>query len=82
MTWQHGSTCGAWTSSSLGSGIHACPGTELAVTIAAAGIEELIASGIDFQQLVETVSYRHSFNTCIPVLAKTIANGCNNWSLQ
>jgi cytochrome P450 len=52
---------------SFGSGIHACPGTALAVTIAASGIERLLESGIDFEQLVETVSYRHSFNTRIPV---------------
>ena len=53
---------------SFGSGIHACPGTALAITIAVAGIEKLLESGIDFKQLVETVTYRHSFNTRIPAL--------------
>jgi cytochrome P450 len=52
---------------SFGSGVHACPGSALAINIAAAGVAELIESGSDFTQLGKSVRYRHSFNTRIPI---------------
>jgi cytochrome P450 len=51
----------------FGVGRHACPGEMLAVTIAEAGVEQLIAAGVDLPSLVETLAYRPSANTRIPV---------------
>jgi cytochrome P450 len=51
----------------FGVGSHACPGETLATTIAKAGVERLIASGIDLGRLAETVTYRASANTRIPI---------------
>ncbi|NJO84544.1 MAG: cytochrome P450 [Blastochloris sp.] len=54
----------------FGLGAHACPGETLAVVIAQAGVEQLLASGIVPQQLAETVTYRVSVNARIPVLCE------------
>jgi cytochrome P450 len=51
----------------FGVGAHACPGEALATTIAKAGVERLIASGIDLGRLAETMTYRASANTRIPI---------------
>src|SRR5262249_12184176 len=51
----------------FGAGPHACPGEALATTIAKAGVERLIASGIDLGRLAETASYRASANTRVPI---------------
>jgi cytochrome P450 len=51
----------------FGVGRHACPGEMLAVTIAEAGVEQLIAAGVGLPSLVETLAYRPSANTRIPV---------------
>ena len=51
----------------FGAGAHACPGEALATTIAKAGVERLIASGIDLGRLAETMTYRASANTRIPI---------------
>lgn len=51
----------------FGAGAHTCPGQALAVTIAQAGVEQLIASGVDVRQLAENVAYRASANTRIPL---------------
>jgi cytochrome P450 len=48
-------------------GPHACPGTMLATTIAAAGVQQLIASGLVFEGLADAVRYRPSVNTRIPL---------------
>jgi len=51
----------------FGVGAHACPGEIFATTIARAGVEQLMVSGVNMQQLVETVRYRASANTRIPL---------------
>jgi cytochrome P450 len=51
----------------FGVGRHACPGEMLAITIAEAGVERLIAMGVDLPSLVEAFVYRPSANTRIPV---------------
>jgi cytochrome P450 len=53
----------------FGVGPHACPGAMIATTIAAAGVQQLIAAGLTFDGLRETVRYRPSVNTRVPVFA-------------
>jgi cytochrome P450 len=53
----------------FGTGPHACPGTALATTIAAAGVDALIAS-VSFDRLAEGVTYRPSANVRIPLFGK------------
>jgi cytochrome P450 len=50
----------------FGSGVHACPGETLAMTIAQAGIERLLAEGIDLQTFLRTRTYRPASNVRIP----------------
>ncbi|HKQ92753.1 MAG TPA: cytochrome P450, partial [Blastocatellia bacterium] len=52
---------------SFGVGAHACPGEALATTIAKAGVERLIASGVVLEGLNETITYRASANARIPI---------------
>jgi cytochrome P450 len=52
---------------SFGVGAHACPGEALATTIAKAGVERLIASGVALGRLAETMNYRASANARIPI---------------
>ncbi len=54
----------------LGSGVHACPGGALAATIAKTGVEQLLASGVPFDRLLEAVSYRASANTRVPLFVQ------------
>jgi cytochrome P450 len=51
----------------FGVGAHACPGEALAATIARAGVERLIASGVAIERLPETMTYRASVNARIPI---------------
>jgi cytochrome P450 len=51
----------------FGLGPHACPGETIATIIAQAGVEELLAAGVDPRLLAETVRYRPSANTRIPL---------------
>ena len=51
----------------FGLGVHACPGETLATIVTQAGVEQLLASGLEPERLVETVSYRPSVNTRIPL---------------
>jgi cytochrome P450 len=51
----------------FGVGAHACPGEALAATIARAGVERLIASGIAIERLPEIMTYRASVNARIPI---------------
>jgi len=53
----------------FGVGPHACPGEALATTIAKAGVERLIVSGGALDRLTETMTYRASANTRIPLFA-------------
>jgi len=51
----------------FGVGAHACPGESLATTIAKAGVEQLMAFGVAIERLAETMTYRASANTRIPI---------------
>lgn len=53
----------------FGVGPHACPGEQLAITIAAAGIEGLLARGLPLGPLAGTVAYRPSGNVRVPLFA-------------
>jgi cytochrome P450 len=54
----------------FGAAAHACPGEQLALTIAEAGVVRLLASGLDTVALARTVSYRPSVNARIPSFAR------------
>lgn len=51
----------------FGVGEHVCPGEMIATIIARAGVEQLIHSGVKVPDLAESVSYRSSANTRIPL---------------
>jgi len=53
----------------FGAGSHVCPGKTLTELIAQAGIEQLLASGVDLVQLAANVSYRPSGNIRLALLA-------------
>ncbi len=53
----------------FGAGSHACPGKSLTELIVQAGIEQLLASGINLAQLAANVSYRPSGNIRLALLA-------------
>jgi cytochrome P450 len=59
----------------FGAGAHACPGQGLAATIAAAGVERLLRSGVDPARLAETVIYNRSANIRVPLFGKTAIDG-------
>lgn len=48
-------------------GAHACPGERLAIAIAHAGVERLLAAGIVLEPLAEATTYRASTNARIPL---------------
>ena len=50
----------------FGLGAHACPGEALATAIAEAGVQRLLAVGVQPEALVERVRYRPSPNTRVP----------------
>lgn len=52
----------------FGVGVHACPGEILATSIAQAGVENILASGIDLRQL--TAAYYPSANVRIPLFER------------
>lgn len=51
----------------FGAGTHACPGEALATTIAAAGVDRLLRSGVDLDHVARTATYRPSANARVPV---------------
>jgi len=53
----------------FGAGLHACPGESLAITMAKAGVEQLITSGVALEPLVAPITYRASANVRIPLPA-------------
>jgi cytochrome P450 len=55
----------------FGVGVHACPGEALATAIAEAGVDALLAAGVEPQRLVERVTYRPSANTRVPLFGGT-----------
>ncbi|MCA1611744.1 MAG: cytochrome P450 [Acidobacteria bacterium] len=57
---------------SFGSGAHACPGQDLAASIAAAGVAELLRRGMDVPLVTKTQTYRPSANARIPVFSSGI----------
>ena len=59
----------------FGVGPHACPGEALATTIANAGVGRLIVSGVALERLAETMTYRASANTRIPLFAAETDEG-------
>lgn len=54
------------SSFTFGAGPHACAGRAIAVGIAAAGIQALLAHGLDFETLRTPMRYRPSVNARIP----------------
>jgi cytochrome P450 len=54
----------------LGAGIHGCPGEQLAIAIARAGVEQLLARGVALAPLAEAVTYRPSGNLRVPLFAR------------
>jgi cytochrome P450 len=54
----------------FGAGGHACPGERLAATIAQAGVEALLAAGLDLEELAAARSYRPAANLRIPFPAE------------
>ncbi|HKQ77774.1 MAG TPA: cytochrome P450 [Blastocatellia bacterium] len=54
----------------FGVGPHACPGETLATTITKEGVERLIISGAALERLSETMTYRVSANTRIPLFGE------------
>ncbi len=53
----------------FGAGAHACPGSALAVAIAAAGVTQLLLTGLAPARLEGAIAYRASPNARIPVFA-------------
>ncbi len=53
----------------FGRGPHACPGEAIATAIATAGVEALLAAGVDPAPLARDVRYRPSANARIPAFA-------------
>jgi cytochrome P450 len=51
----------------FGAGRHACAGAAIAIGIAAAGVQALMAGGLDIASLAGPVEYRRSVNTRIPL---------------
>jgi cytochrome P450 len=51
----------------FGLGGHGCPGEALATTIAMAGVERLMASGVALERLAATMTYSASANVRIPI---------------
>ena len=51
----------------FGAGRHACAGQAIATGIAAAGIQALMAHGLDFAMLSDPVEYRRSINNRVPL---------------
>jgi cytochrome P450 len=50
----------------FGVGPHACPGEAVATAIAAAGVRQLLAGGVEPERLAAHVTYRPSANTRVP----------------
>jgi cytochrome P450 len=53
----------------FGAGPHGCPGEQLAITIARAGVQALLAHGVTLESRAGAVGYRPSGNVRIPLFA-------------
>ncbi len=51
----------------FGTGVHECPGEDVAAIIARAGVEQLLLSGVNVLHLTEKVKYRSSGNVRVPL---------------
>jgi cytochrome P450 len=51
----------------FGDAIHACPGEQLAIAIAEAGVAQLLARGVPLGALREATRYRPSGATRVPL---------------
>jgi cytochrome P450 len=60
------------SSFTFGAGRHACAGQAIALGIAVAGIQALLAHGIDVAALAEPVPYRRSVNTRVPLFGSAM----------
>jgi len=58
---------------SFGTGAHACPGRDLAVTMATAGVSRLLAAGLAPERLGIAPAYRPSPNARLPILRERTA---------
>jgi cytochrome P450 len=58
----------------FGAGAHACPGDAFATAIAQTAVRNLIESGLDFDHLMDQVTYRRSANVRIPIFEAKGAN--------
>ncbi|HET9452556.1 MAG TPA: cytochrome P450, partial [Aggregicoccus sp.] len=58
----------------FGLGAHACPGSRLATTVAAAALEQLLERGVDPAQWASTRRYRASLNGRIPLFCAPAAS--------
>jgi cytochrome P450 len=56
----------------FGAGAHACPGSNIAGTIASAGVARLLANGVDPARIDPHPAYRPSVNCRIPVLTRRV----------
>jgi cytochrome P450 len=54
----------------FGLGAHACPGEALACIIAEAGVRRLLDAGLEPSALLDTLSYRPSVNTRVPLFGR------------
>jgi cytochrome P450 len=57
----------------LGAGVHGCPGEQLAITIARAGVEQLLARAVPLAALADAATYRPSGNLRVPLFARGTA---------
>lgn len=53
----------------FGAGAHACPGSALAVAIAASGVTQLLLTGLAPARLEGAIAYRASPNARVPMFA-------------
>lgn len=58
----------------FGAGAHACPGDAFATAIAQTAVRHLIESGLNFDRLMDQVTYRPSANVRIPIFDAKGAN--------
>ena len=58
----------------LGAGSHTCPGGELAVAIAEAGVRRVVEADVDLAELAACSTYRPSVNARIPMFGEREAS--------
>jgi cytochrome P450 len=58
----------------FGVGAHACPGEMLASAIAEAGVRRLLDAGLEPSRLLDSLTYRASVNTRVPLFGSSIVH--------